>query len=247
MPRQQESAVGAPFAKLVNLGDSLVGAWGGALRKQQRDYDTGDPKWKDTLDDNGQRVAMLEEVNWFVAMPGTSASTGNADDGYEQIEPGDIVRFSFSGFKWHNVIEARKALPAVPEQGIKKKGKEASSDVYTITLSGWSKETKNAEGARKAGFTVVEGRIIVTTDEEADKLISHLRKQGGNINLAKDLTIEVRRNDFADEQEWADAADDLWDSEPWKQRAADDNGSSGSSDGDPGPSDPGEDYDEEPF
>jgi hypothetical protein len=215
MPRQAQETTGAPFAKLVNLGDTLIGAWGGAQRKQQRDYESGDPKWKDQPGPDLERVPLLEEVNWFVAMPGTTAKTGTADDGYGDVAEGDVVRFSFAGFKWHNVIEARKGLPALGNYGVRK-GREASSDVYTITLAGWSKETKNPEGAVKAGFTVEAGRIVLRTEEEADRAISMLRKQGGNINLAKDIDITVRRADMDSEKQWADMADELWDSAPWK-------------------------------
>lgn len=248
MPRQEQTTVGAPFAKLVNLGDQLVGCWGGASRKQQRDYESGDPKWKDKPDPNGERVPALEEVNWFVALPGTTAHTGNADDGFDDIAELDVVRFSFSGFKWHSVIEARKQLPAMEQFKIKK-GKEATTDIYTIRLAGWSKQTKNADAARKAGFTVVEDRIIITSDEDADKLVASLRRQGGNTTLAKDLEVTVRRFDPATEQRFVDAADDVWDSEPWKQRSdtqADNDRADGPhDDGAPHPADVYDD--EEPF
>lgn len=219
MPRQATTTTGAPFAKLVSLGDKLVGAWAGAQKKQQRDYETGDPKWKDDLNADGERVPMLEEVNWFIAMPGTVAVTGNVEEGdTSPIESGEPVRFAFSGFKWHSVIEARKALPALAEFNIRK-GREAASDVYTIALVGWSKQVKNTAQAAQDGFTVDNDRVLIRSDEDADKFVSWLRKQKvQNLNLAKDLEITVRRVDLPDEAEYDQAACELYDTSPWERR-----------------------------
>ena len=83
----------------------------------------------------------------FIAMPGTTAKTGSADEGFEPITEGDEVRFSVQGFRWGQVIDQRKQLPA--HAGFKA-GQACSGDVYTIRLAGWSAETKNPQAAEKA-------------------------------------------------------------------------------------------------
>lgn len=200
---------GSPFVKFVDLGDTLVGAFGSAPReckRQMRNYDTGNPAVKD---DGSPR---WEEVMYFVAMPGTTAKVGNADSGFEVIEEGTEVRYSVSGFKWGQVIEARRGLP--PYSGFKA-GQACSGDVYTITLAGWSAETKNPAGAEKAGFTVEDGRIILRSEEDREKYILHqARTSGGNTNPAKDFTITIRRPN-GDEKRWEQAADELFDRKPW--------------------------------
>jgi hypothetical protein len=215
MPHAATSTAAAPFAKLVELGDTLIGAWGGAVRRQARDYESGALLFK--RDDPTKQ--QLEEQNWLIVMPGSTAKLGTAEDGFTVIEPGAEVRWSFGGFKWKQVIDARKNLPAVAEHKLRA-GQEASSDVYTITLVGWSKATEKPEAARKAGFTVEDGRIILRTDEDADKCVAALRKAGGNTNLAKDYEVTVRRADPAVEGVWMEAADLLWLRSPWEQTAA---------------------------
>lgn len=242
MPRAATTDTAAPFAKLVNLDDQLVGCWAGAQRKQQRDYDTGDPKWKDQPAPNGERVPMQEEVNWFVAMPGTTAVTGNVEEGdTTDIEPGDQVRFAFSGFRWHNVIEARKQLPAMPNYKIRK-GREAVSDVYTVRVVGWSKQVKNAAQAAKDGFTVDDDRVVIRSDDDRKKFVAWLMDHKvTNLNLAKDLEVTVRRINLPDEQEYDEAADALNVEAPWNRAKSDDAPASGGGAATP-------DYDdEEPF
>lgn len=208
------TASAAPFAKLVDLGDSLVGALASnpsESRRQQRNFDTGRPAFKD----DGKPA--LEEILHLVAMPGCTAKLGDNDHGYTVIEPGTHVRFALSGFKWGQAIEARKNLPGT-DGGIRP-GQEASGDVYEITLVGWSAETKNAEAAKRAGFNVVDGRIILRTQDEKDAYVLAQSRSGGNTNPAKDLTVTVRRPTPAD-AEWERLADELYLTEPWKSATA---------------------------
>jgi hypothetical protein len=204
---------GSAFAKFIDLNDTLVGAFGSSPReckRQARSFDTGDPAVKS---DGSPR---WEEVMYFVAMPGTTAKLGNADSGFETIEEGTEVRFSVQGFKWGQVIDARKALP--PYAGFKA-GQPCSGDVYTITLAGWSAETKNPSAAEKAGFTVQDGRIILRSEAEREKYVLAQIKTGGNTNPAKDYTITIRRPN-ADEKRWEQAADELFDRKPWTRQPA---------------------------
>ena len=204
---------GSSFAKFTDLGDTLVGAFGSAPReckRQARNFETGDPATKP------DGTPRWEEVMYFVAMPGTTAKTGNVDSGFEPIEEGDEVRFSVSGFKWGQVIDERKNLPAYA--GFKA-GQACSGDVYTITLSGWSAEAKNVAAAEKAGFTVVEGRIILRSQDEKDSYVLAQSRSGGNTNPAKDYTITIRRP-TANEKRWEQAADELFDRKPWAKAAA---------------------------
>lgn len=242
MPKQAQVSGGAPFAKFVNLGDTLIGAWAGAAQRQAYDYDTRKPAFK--RDDPSK--PQLEEVDWFIVMDGTTALVGSDGD-YEILAPGSVVRYAFQGFKWGQAIEARKTLPAMPQFKIDK-GREASSDVYTIRLAGWSAETKNEDAARKAGFTVVEKRIILANQDEKDKYVLAQSRTGGNTNPAKDLTVAVRRIELPNEQKWADLADELYDTEPWKRQAAPAGGDGPFDDGAPHPADAaGDALPEEPF
>jgi hypothetical protein len=243
MPRQANIGGGAPFAKFVNLGDTLIGAWGGAMQRQAYDYDTRKPAFR--RDDPTK--PLREEINWFVAMDGTTAATGSDGD-FASIEPGSVVRFSFMGFKWNQVIKAREVLAAMPEFKIAK-GREAYGDVYTIALAGWSAETKNPDAARKAGFTVAENRIVLRTPEQKDQYVLHQSRSGGNTNPAKDLTVTVRRIDLPNEAKWDELADALASTEPWKVQAAP-AGEGYVDDGAPHPADgpaPSFDPNEEPF
>lgn len=201
---------GSPFAKFVDLDDTLIGAFGSSpreCRRQVRDYDTGEPEFK------GDGKPVWEEVMHFVAMPGTTAHTGDADKGYEPIEEGSEVRFSVKGYKWGQVIDARKQLP--PYAGFKA-GQPCSGDVYTIRLAGWSAETKNVQAAEKAGFTVVDGRIILRSQEDKDRYVLAQSRNGGNTNPAKDYEVSIRRPN-PDEKRWEQAADELFDSAPWRR------------------------------
>lgn len=207
------SAGGSPFAKFTDLDDTLVGAFGSAPReciRQMRNYETGKPAVKD---DNSPRK---EEIMWFISMPGTTAKTGNADDGYEPIEEGAEVCFSVSGFRWGQVIEQRKQLPA--HAGFRA-GQPCSGDVYTIRLAGWSAATKNPAAAAKAGFTLVGGRIVLGSQEAKDTYVLAQSRSGNNTNPAKDYQIEIRRPGPADKR-WEQAADELFDRKPWAAAAA---------------------------
>lgn len=206
---------GAPFVKFIDLGDTLVGAFGSAPReckRQVRNFDTGNPA---TKDDGSPK---WEEVMYFIAMPGTTAKIGTADSGlgFEPIEEGAEVRFSVQGYKWGQVIDARKNLP--PYAGFKA-GQPCSGDVYTITLAGWSAETKNPGAAEKAGFTVQDGRIVLRTEAEREKYVLAQIKTGGNTNPAKDYTVTIRRPN-PDEKRWEQAADELFDRKPWARTPA---------------------------
>lgn len=208
-----EQGGGLPFAKFNNLGDTLVGAFGSNPKectRQARNFDDGTPAVK------SDGKPRLEEVMHFVAMPGTTAWTGTGESGYDLITPGDQVRFSVSGWKWGQVIEARKALPA--HAGFKA-GQVCSGDVYEITLAGWSAETKNAAAAEKAGFTVVEGRIILTSQDDKDRYVLSQSRNGGNTNPAKDYTFAIRRPGPADKA-WEQAADEMYLAKPWLRTAA---------------------------
>lgn len=216
-------AGGAPFAKFVDLGDTLVGAFASApdqCRRQVRNYETKEPMVKP----DGRPV--LEEVMWFIAMPGTTARTGNPEQGFQAIAEGDHVRLSVSGYKWGQVIQARRALPAYAGFAA---GAACSGDVYTIRLAGWSAETKNPAGAQQAGFTVVEGRIILRSQDEKDRYVLAQSRTGGNTNPAKDYEITIRRP-LPDEKRWEQAADELFDVKPWQRQPAAVGGGSGEAD-----------------
>lgn len=216
---------GTPFAKLVELGDVLIGACASDpkySKRQARNFDTGNPAVKD---DGKPR---LEEILHLVAMPGTTARAGDAEKGYTVITEGDHVRYALQGFKWGQVIEARKNLPAFA--GFKA-GQTCSSDVYTIRLAGWSAETKNPTAAQSAGFTVVEGRIVLRSQEDKDRYVLAQSRQGGNTNPAKDLEITVRRI-TPDEKRWEQAADELFLTKPWEVAAPAAAGGSGDPYGD---------------
>jgi len=202
---------GAPFAKFNALGDTLIGAFAGGKSRQQRDFKTQELVFKKS----DPTKPALEEVMHFVAMPGTTAYTGTAEDP-QPIEVGAHVRYAVSGFKWGQVIDQRKELPA--RAGFPA-GKHCSGDVYTITLVGWSTETPNPAAATKAGFTVVESRIVMTTDADHERYVLAQLKTNGNTNCAKDFEITVRRP-HDDEKAWEQAADALFDTKPWEAKAA---------------------------
>lgn len=202
-------AVGPPFVKFTELGDTFVGAFASSpteCRRQARDFDTRLPAVKP---DGNPR---LEEVMWFVAMPGTTARTGDTDRGFSAIEPGAEVRYAFSGHRWGQVIDARKALPAAAGFAA---GQVASGDVYTITLTGWSAETKNAAAAERNGFTVVKDRIILRSQDAKDAYVLAQSRSGGNTNPAKDFTMTIARPTAADKR-WEQAADAMFLAKPWK-------------------------------
>ena len=204
---------GSPFVKFNDLGDTLVGAFGSSpseCRRQARNFDSGEPALK------ADGKPLWEEVMHFIAMPGTTAKLGDAEHGFEAIEPGAEVRFSVKGYKWGQVIDARKALP--PYSGFKA-GVACSGDVYTITLAGWSAETKNPAAAQQAGFTVVEGRIVLRSQEEKDKYVLAQSRNGGNTNPAKDYAISIRRPN-PDEKAWEQLADELFLAKPWLRQPA---------------------------
>lgn len=204
------SGESTPFAKFANLGDTLIGAFGGGKSRQQQNFETREPKVK------ADGKPMLEEVMWFVAMPGTTAGTGDLSATLAPIAEGDVVRYSVAGFKWGQVIDQRKQLP--PYAGFKA-GQSCSGDVYTISLAGWSAETKNVQAAINAGFTVHEGRIQLRTQEKKDRYVLAQSRTGGNTNPAKDFTITVRRP-TAQEKAFEQAADALFAQRPWERQPA---------------------------
>lgn len=200
----------SPFAKFATHGQRIIGAYGGRQTRQQQNFDTKQPMFK-----ADGRTPLMEEVIWLVVMPGTTAVTGNLD-APTALNPGDEIRFAVSGFKWGQLIDQCKNLPAA---GAIKAGQRASGDVVEITLAGWSAETKNPTAAQAAGFTVVDGRIVMRTQEEKDRYVLAQSKNGGNTNPAKDYTISVRRPTPAD-AEWEAKADALFSAKPWEGHAA---------------------------
>lgn len=234
------TVAGDPFAKLVSIGDRLVGAYSGSMTRQQRKY--GDPKVLLTKDNGAPR---LEEVMWLVAMPGTTAVTGNLEKGdTAPVKPGDHVRYVVSGFRWGQVIEARKALPAFDDF---RAGELASSDVYTFTVTGFSTRTDNADAARRAGYTVENGRIIMRSQDQYEAWAMQRIKHNQPANAARELDVTVRRIDRATEADWERAADELFAAQPWKRAAQEQNGGDYEPEG-PHPADTGDPAGwEEPF
>lgn len=212
IPADTGAGTGAPFAKFRDVGDVLVGAFASdpsKSRRQMRNFDTQAPEVKP---DGSPR---LEEVLHVVAMPGTTAVTGDLD-APNPIEPGAHVRFAVSGYKWGQLIDARKSLPAHAGFGA---GQACSGDVLTIRLVGWSAETKNAAAATAAGFTVVDDRIVLRSQEDKDRYVLAQSRSGGNTNPAKDYEITLRRP-TGDEKRWEQAADELYLTKPWESAAA---------------------------
>lgn len=210
MAQAADMGGGSNYAKLVDLGDKIVGAFASNpndCRRQSTKYGTGEPLFKD----NGK--PLLEEVMWFVVMPGTTAKRGNAENGYEPLEEMDTCLFTVSGYKWKQVIDARKALPAT---GGFKAGQACSGDVYEIELVGWSAETPNPKAAEAAGFTIRDGRIILRTQQEKDDYVVAQSRKGGNTNPAKDLEITIRRP-TSDEKAYEQAADEMFLAKPWQR------------------------------
>ena len=100
--------------------------------------------------------------------------------------------------------------PQGPAQNGFKAGQPCSGDVYTITLVGYSAETRNPAAAEKAGFTVVDGRIVLRTEEEREKFILHqTRTNAGKTSAAKDFEVTIRRPEHADKA-YEQAADALF-------------------------------------
>jgi len=223
-------AGGVPFIKLAKIGDKFTAAFGSdarACQRQKRKYDPENPGngallWKDQLDANGNKKPLLEEIAWFVLVSADGAYIGS-DDETTTPEPGEHVRFSFSGYTWGKVIEARKALP---EYGGFKAGTPCSGDIYTVEMTARSKATDNPQAATKAGFTVVEGRIILATQDEFERWAMLRLKANQDTNAAKDYTITVRRPTAA-EKRWEQEADALFDSKPWTKEPAPVGGGSG--------------------
>jgi hypothetical protein len=199
----------SPFAKFANHGEKLVGAYGGRLTRQQQNFDTKQPMFKP------DGSPLKEEVIWLVVMPGTTAVIGDLSSP-STLNPGDEVRFAVAGYKWGQLIDQIKNLPA---GGGIKAGQRASGDVIEITLSGWSAETKNPTAAQAAGFTVIDGRIVLRSQEDKDRYVLAQSKNGGNTNPAKDYTITVRRPTPAD-AEWEGKADALFSSKPWENNGS---------------------------
>lgn len=215
-----------PFAKLTQLGDTLIGALASDPPKCVREVrEFG----KETAKLKADGKPMKEEVLYLVAMPGTTATIGKDDEG-KVVDPFDLVRFAVSGYKWGSVIDARKNLPAA--NGFRA-GQSASGDVYSFTLVGWSAETDAPEAATKAGFTVVDKRIVLRTQEAKDQYVLAQSKRGGNTNPAKDIEVTIRRPG-ADDKAYEQRADEVFMTKPWERT---------------GPAEPENhpDYSEEPF
>lgn len=207
------SVSSTPFAKLVSVGDTLVGAYGGSLTRQRHKFQAPETL---LFKDNGK--PLLEEVLYLVAMPGTTAKTGDAEKGtVAVIEPEAVVRYSVSGFKWGQVIEARKGLPAFSGFGA---SQTCSSDVYTFRLVGWSVGTDNPEAAGRAGFTVVDKRIVIREEADLDRYVLQRTKAGQNANVGKDLEVTIRRIDQTAEKRFEQLADELYLSKPWERTGA---------------------------
>lgn len=211
------AAGGLPFVKFNKIGKIFVGAFGSHVeecRRQQHKFKTGELVWKDKPGPNGEKLPALEEVLYLVAMPGTTAQVG-ADDALVAIEPGAAVRFAIAGFKWGQVIEARKGLE--PYAGFAA-GRPCSGDIYTIELVGRSKETDNPDAVRKAGLNVVNGRVVMTTDDEFERWAMARIRANQDTNAAKDYRITLRRPTAA-EKRWEQEADALFEAKPWKRQA----------------------------
>jgi hypothetical protein len=223
---------GTPFAKFRNVGDTLIGAHCAKPRecvRERRKYGTNEP----VLKDDG--TPAKEEILWLVAMPGTTAVTGDIEkDETTPIEPLELVRVAVAGYKWGQVIDARKDLPAV---GGFKMGQTASGDVYEVTLVGWSAQTDNPTAAAKGGFTVVDGRIVLRTQDEKDAYVLTQSRKGGNTNPAKDFEVTIRRPGPADKA-YEQEADRLYLEKVWAKVPA----SVGAAAADDQP-----DYTDEPF
>ena len=210
---------GLPFVKFNEAGHTLVGAFASAPReckRQRYKYDAATGTRSSELLTKPDGKPAFEEVMYFVAMPGTTAVLGNNENGFEAIEEFAHVRYSVSGFRWGQVIDARRSLEAFA--GFKA-GQPCSGDIYTITLIGWSAETKNPAAAAKAGFNVHEGRILLRTQEEKDAYVLKQSRDGGNTNPAKDFTVTIERPGD-DDKAYEQAADALFDSKPWVNTGA---------------------------
>lgn len=206
---------GSPYAKFRKIGDKLVGAFASAPReckRQATQYETKALLWKD----DEQKKPLLEEVMYFVVMPGTTAKKGNEDNGYEDLEEMDVACYSVGGFKWGQVIDARRNLPA--HAGFKA-GQPCSGDIYEIELIGWSAETKNPGAAEKAGYTVIDGRIVLRTQEDKTKYVLMKAEQGGNVNTANDFRITIRRP-TSDDKAYEQRADEVFLEKPWARTLA---------------------------
>lgn len=203
------TSASTPFAKLTELGDTLIGALASDPPKcvrEAREFGKETAKLR-----TDGRVAK-EEILWLVAMPETTATVGKDDD-RTPVQPLDTVRYAVSGYKWGQIIEARKNLPAA--NGFRA-GQSASGDVYTIRLVGWSAETDNPAAATKAGFTVVDKRIVLRSQEDKDRYVLAQSRNGGNTNPAKDFEITIRRPGPADKA-YEQAADEVFLAKPWER------------------------------
>lgn len=244
MPRAVETTTNSPFAKLVDLGDTLVGAFAGSAQRQIVNFKTRLPEWKD----EEKKVPKREEIMHFIAMPGTTAKLGKDETGYTPIELDTHLRYSASGFKWGQIIEGRKNLPAA--HGFVA-GQICSSDVYTFSIVGWSASTEGADvaKAREAGFTIEHNRFILRSQEQKDQYVLARSRKNQPTGVGVDLEIAIRRIALPNEQRWADLADELYDTKPWEGGAgAAGGGGEYVDDGAPHPADTAADEpEEEPF
>ena len=85
-------------------------------------------------------------------------------------------------------------------------------------LVGWSAGTENPAAAEKAGFTVVDGRIVLPLAGGQGQLCPAQSRRGGNTNPAKDVEITIRRPGPADKA-YEQRADEVFLDAPWKKVA----------------------------
>jgi hypothetical protein len=214
------SGSGAPVVKFTKIGDTFIGAYVGEGKPQQRRTYKPDGSLGDLMFKPDGKPA-LQAIKHFVAMPDTTAVTGNLVKGETYpIAAGDHVRVIVNGWKWGQHIEAAKSLPAF---GKTKAGVMLSTDVYTVTAVGYSATAgDNAAALKKEGLKVIDGRVIMTTEEDHEKWVLFQVRNHANSNAAMDFVVIARRYDPATESEWGDAADALWLEAPWEQEKRDD-------------------------
>lgn len=207
IPINEGGGGGFPFAKFTTVGQELIGAIA-SDRDTVRQVMNAKTKELETKTVNGVVKPKLEEVMYFIAMPGTTAVLGSKESGFTPIEPMSKVRFSVSGYKWKQVIDARNTLPAHAGYNA---GQECSSDVYTIKLVSYSASSENPSADRLKGFTVTDDRIVIATPEDFQKYVLEYMRQPG-----KDYEITARRIG-ADEKPYEQAADAWYLEKPWKR------------------------------
>lgn len=218
----------APFVKFRQIGDTLIGAFGGSVQRQQRKWSPDGPGellWKRKENPSDPDKPLLEEIFYFVAVAGgCTVVLGNEDDGFRRIEDREVVRFSVSGFKWNQAINAAKTLPAFrtkPDGSPQfAAGKRVTGDMWKITLVGYSADVPGQAAEqvyRAAGLTIVEGRVVMRTEQERTVWANIQIERRQNTNAAKDFEMVCRR--VADqERAYEDAADEVYNARPWEKQ-----------------------------